>query len=155
MNDIDEEERSHVTRGPPLDSEDEEEESMVRRTKVWIGETKALLCQKAGLRIKVAWEDLCKLENNISGKGGEKRRKVKIANRRLLKMLEFDIREAWKYISELQWYLSADVSGNFPEKHRHKPLRKPRKRQSNRQTKGSHQKPLRKSKKLSRQGKGK
>ena len=139
---------------PPVDSEDEEEESQQRSTQTRIGETKALLCQKVGFRIKGAWEDLCKLENNISGKGGKIRKKIKLSNSRLVKMMEFQIREAWKYISNLQWYLSADLSGDTPERHRHKPLRKPRKRKSNRQTKGSRQKPLRKSKKLSR-GNGK
>ena len=132
-----------------VDSEDEEDEHRSRHAMVDIEETKALLCQKAGFRIKVAWEDLCKLENNISGKGGKKRRKVKISNNRLVKMMELDIREAWKYISELQWYLSTDLLGYISEYHRHKPLRKPRKRRSNRENKRSRPKSLRKPKKLS------
>ena len=111
--------------------------------------TKALICQKAGFRIKDAWEHLCGLENNISGPGGTKRRNGKIPNKALIKMMTIDIREAWKYISELQWYLSTDLLGYISEYHRHKPLRKPRKRRSNRENKRSRPKPLRKPKKLS------
>ena len=139
-------------RWPPVDSEDEEEESQQRSTQTWIVETKALLCQNAGFRIKGAWEEFCKLENNISNKGGKTRKKIKASNSRLVKIMELEIREAWKYISNLQWYLNADLSGDTPERHRYKPLRKPRKRKSNRQTKGSRPKPLRKLRNRSRGG---
>ena len=109
--------------------------------------TKALICQKAGFRIKDAWEHLCGLENNISGPGGTKRRNGKIPNKALIKMMTIDIREAWKYIGELQMYLNTDLLGYTD--YRPKPLRKPRKRKSNRENKRSRPKPLRKPKKLS------